>query len=416
MTIMLGALLAIATIATALADEFPQPWSRWRGADGAGDGGARRFPIEWSAADAAWTATLPGRGHASPVVRDGRIYTASADEDAGKRFVCCHALADGAAVWTREIPGPIDRHHVQNSSASGSVAVADTGVYWMWAAGDGLLVEAFTLAGEPKWHVDLGPYRAEHGFGGSAAICGDLVIAANDQEGESFVVALDAATGRERWRLPRASGKAGYATPLVIPGAAGPQLVLTSHAHGVTGVDAATGRVLWERRCLPKRAVSSPILAGPLVIGTSGDGGGDTTLVAVRVPPANAPAAAAEPELVFRLDRSVAPYVPTPLAVGERLYLWGDRGVVTCVDAATGEVRWRGRVGGTYSASPIAVGGTIRNVSADGELVTLATGDAFEVLGRAAVGEECRSTPAVVGDRMVIRTVGRLIAVDAEVP
>lgn len=415
MTIMLGALLAIATIAPALADDLPQPWSRWRGADGAGDGGARRFPVEWSVADAAWTAVLPGRGHASPVVRDGRIYTASADEDAGKRFVSCHALADGAAVWTREIPGPIDRHHVQNSSASGSVAVGEAGVYWMWAAGDGLRVEAFTLAGEPKWHVDLGPYRAEHGFAGSAAVCGDLVIVSNDQEGESFVVALDAATGRERWRLPRESGKAGYATPLVIPGAAGPQIVLTSHAHGVTGVDAATGRVLWERRCLPKRAVSSPILAGPLVIGTSGDGGGDTTLVAVRVPVAN-PAAAAEPELVFRLDRSVAPYVPTPLAVGQRLYLWGDRGVVSCVDAATGEVRWRGRVGGTFSASPIAVGGTIRNVSADGELVTLAAGDAFEVLGRAALGEECRATPSVVGGRMVIRTVGRLIAVDAEVP
>jgi outer membrane protein assembly factor BamB len=415
MTIMLGALLAIATIAPALADDLPQPWSRWRGADGAGDGGARRFPVEWSVADAAWTAVLPGRGHASPVVRDGRIYTASADEQAGKRFVTCHALADGAAVWTREIPGPIDRHHVQNSSASGSVAVGEAGVYWMWAAGDGLRVEAFTLAGEPKWHVDLGPYRAEHGFAGSAAVCGDLVIVSNDQEGESFVVALDAATGRERWRLPRESGKAGYATPLVIPGAAGPQIVLTSHAHGVTGVDAATGRVLWERRCLPKRAVSSPILAGPLVIGTSGDGGGDTTLVAVRVPVAN-PAAAAEPELVFRLDRSVAPYVPTPLAVGQRLYLWGDRGVVSCVDAATGEVRWRGRVGGTFSASPIAVGGTIRNVSADGELVTLAAGDAFEVLGRAALGEECRATPSVVGGRMVIRTVGRLIAVDAEVP
>jgi outer membrane protein assembly factor BamB len=415
-TILLSALLAIATAAPALAAGAAEPWSRWRGADGAGDGGVRRFPVEWSLADAAWTAALPGRGHASPVVRDGRIYTASADEDAGKRFVSCHALADGAAVWIREIPGPIDPHHVQNSSASGSVAVGDAGVYWMWAAADGLRLEAFTLAGEPLWHADLGGYRAEHGFGGSAAICGELVIVANDHEGESFVVALDAATGRERWRLPRASGKAGYATPLVIPGAAGSQVVFTSHAHGVTGVDAASGRVLWERGCLPKRAVSSPILAGPLVIGTSGDGGGDNTLVAVRVPVANPAAAPAEPELVFRLDRSVAPYVPTPLAVGERLYLWGDRGVVSCVDAETGEVRWRGRVGGTFSASPIAVGGTIRNVSADGEVVTLAAGDAFEVLGRVALGEECRSTPAVVGGRMVIRTVGRLIAVDAEAP
>ena len=415
-TIVGIAAVIVCVIAGQAGADTAEPWSRWRGADGAGKGGDWRFPLEWTEADWAWNAALPGRGHASPVVRDGRIYTASADEQASKRFVTCHTLADGKSLWSREISGPIDRHHVQNSSASGSVAVGEEGVYWTWAAGDGLRVEAFTLAGGPKWHVDLGTYQGEHGFGGSASVCGDLVIVSNDQEGESFVVALDAATGRERWRLPRESGKSGYATPLVIDGPAGPQIVLTSNAHGVTGIDAATGRVVWERKCLPKRAVASPVLAGPLAIGTSGDGGGDTTLVAVRVPVVTAAAEPTEPELVFRIDRSAAPYVPTPLAVVERLYLWGDRGVVTCVDVATGEVRWRGRVGGTFSASPIAVGGTIRNVSADGEMVTLADGDEFEVLGRATLGEECRATPAVVGGRMVFRTASRLIALDAETP
>jgi outer membrane protein assembly factor BamB len=308
----------VAVAAGASADE---PWSRWRGAAGAGAGGPRRFPVEWT------------------------------DDD----------LRDG---------------------------------------GD-------------KWHADLGPYAGEHGFAGSAAVCGDLVIVSNDHEGHSFVAALESATGRERWRLARESGKSGYATPLLIDAPTGRQIVLTSNAHGVTGIDPATGAVLWERKCLPKRAVSSPVLAGPLAIGTSGDGGGDTTLVAVRIPEMGGGDPPVEPDLVFRLDRSAAPYVPTPLAVGGRLYLWGDRGVVTCVDAATGEIRWRGRVGGTFSASPIAVGGTIRNVSSEGEVVTLADGDAFEVLGRATLGEECRSTPAVVGDRIVFRTVGRLLAIDA---
>ena len=136
--------------------------------------------------------------------------------------------------------------------------------------------------------------------------------------------------------------------------------------------------------------------------------------MAVRIPEVTGGQPPAEPELVFQFDRGAAPYVPTPLAVGRWLYLWGDRGVVTCADAATGEIRWRGRVGGTFSASPIAVGGTIRNISADGEVVSLADGDTFEVLGRAALGEECRSTPAVVGERMVFRTVGRLLALDAD--
>jgi outer membrane protein assembly factor BamB len=168
--------------------------------------------------------------------------------------------------------------------------------------------------------------------------------------------------------------------------------------------------VVWERECFPKRTVSSPILAGPLVIGTSGDGGGDNLLAAVR-PPAGV---GADPEVAYTLDRSIAPYVPTPLCVGEFVYLWGDRGVVTCVRAATGETVWRGRVGGTYSASPIAVGDTIRNVSADGEAVTIRAGESFEVLGRTPLGETCRATPAIVGGRMVFRTAGRLLALDAE--
>jgi hypothetical protein len=221
----------VAVAAGASADE---PWSRWRGAAGAGAGGPRRFPVEWTDDDLAWSVPLRGGGHASPVVRDGRIYVAAADETAGLRFVACHALADGRQLWLREIPGPIDRHHRQNSSASGSVAVDDDGAYWLWAAHDGLRVEAFTRDGGDKWHADLGPYAGEHGFAGSAAVCGDLVIVSNDHEGHSFVAALESATGRERWRLARESGKSGYATPLVIDAPTGRQIVLTCPVNGTS--------------------------------------------------------------------------------------------------------------------------------------------------------------------------------------
>jgi hypothetical protein len=161
--------------------------------------------------------------------------------------------------------------------------------------------------------------------------------------------------------------------------------------------------------------VSSPLQVGGLFVATCGDGGGDNTLVAVRPParPAGGPAGGPEPEIAYQLDRSVAPYVPTPVACEGRLYLWGDRGVVTCVDAATGETVWRGRVGGNFSASPIVVGGGIVNVSQDGEVVTIAAGPAFEVLGRAALGAACRATPAVVGERMIFRSAGRLHTLDA---
>ena len=402
----------------------PRDWPRWRGVDGAGAGGAATFPHAWQQSDWAWTATLPGQGHASPVIWRGRIYTASADEASGRRFVSCHATADGQSVWQREIPGPIEPHHAQNSSASGSVTVDQAGVYWLWATKEQLRVEAFAHDGEPKWHVDLGPYASEHGFGASAAVWRDRLIVPIDQDAESAVVALDTASGREVWKLPRRTARTSYATPLVIEGRGeGSQavVVLASMSHGLTGIDPATGRVLWERKCFPKRTVSSPVAAGPFVIGTCGEGGGDNMLVAVRPGTLAAPGdpqsdggpQPPEPELAYQLDRSVAPYVPTPVCSGRRLYLWGDRGVVTCVAVDDGSVLWRGRVGGIFSASPIVVGGTVVNTSAEGEIVVLADGDAFEVLGRTSLGEPCRATAAVADGKLFFRSVGRLHALDA---
>lgn len=405
--------------ATARGDEpGPVNWPRLRGEAAAGAGGARRFPRAWTDKDWAWTAPLPGKGHSSPVVWGGRVYTASADEAAAKRFVSCHAAADGRLLWQREIPGPIEKHHAQNSSASGSVTVDEAGLYWLWATKDQLRAEAFTHDGQPKWHADLGEFASEHGFGGSAAVWRDRLIVPIESDGPSAVVALDTKTGRELWRLPRTTARTAYSTPLVVdrPAAAGPPLVvLASMAHGLTGIDPTDGRVLWERKCFPKRTVSSPVMAGPLVLCTCGEGGGDNTLVAVR-PPAAATAAdsPAEPEIAFQLDRSAAPYVPTPVCSGPRLYLWGDRGVVTCVKADDGQVVWRGRVGGTFSSSPIVAGGAVINVSSDGEVTVLADGDAFEVLGRSPLGEECRATPAVADGKMFFRSVSRLAALAAE--
>ena len=392
----------------------PGEWSRWRGPEGAGQGGAVALPEDWEHVTWRWKVPLPGAGHSSPVVADGRIFTASADERAGVRFLCCHSAADGSLVWQRDIPGPVEGHHAQNSSASGSVAVGAAGVFWAWATADGLRVEAFTTAGEPLWHVDLGRYQCEHGFGASVAAWRDLVIVPIDHDGPSAVVALDAATGRERWRLDRESARTAYSTPLLLERAGTePLAVLASQAHGLTGVDPRTGRVLWERRCFPRRTVSSPIVVDGLVIGTCGEGAGDNLLVAVRLPPPGAgaaDAAAAEPEVAYQLDRSVAPYVPTPVRSGGRLYLWGDRGVVTCVSAADGTQVWRGRVGGTFSASPIVAGGAVINVSADGEVVAIRDGDEFAELGRTSLGETARATPAVAGDRLILRSVGHLLS------
>ena len=154
--IVVGAVLANDGMLAVDADDTGGDWSRWRGRNAAGDGGEAVFPAQWSADAWAWKADLPGVGHASPVVWQDHVYTASADEAAGIRFLVCNDSATGKRIWSRDIPGAIDRHHTQNSSASGSVATDTHGIYWLWGTRDNVRLEAVSHDGEPRWHVDLG--------------------------------------------------------------------------------------------------------------------------------------------------------------------------------------------------------------------------------------------------------------------
>jgi outer membrane protein assembly factor BamB len=408
--------LGLFPAATFLAAERLEPtasWPRFRGTAAAGQGGADRLPAEWSSVGWNWTADLPGQGHGSPVIHNGRIFNASADEAAGVRFLMCHDLLNGQLLWQRDFPGLIERHHQQNSSASGTVTVDDRGLYWLWGTSENVRLEALTHEGESRWAADLGPFVGPHGFGGSPVVWQDLVIVPLEQDEAGAIIGIDAATGAERWRLAREGvGKAAYATPLVLSEiAGGPQVICTSNAHGIYAIDPATGRVLWEQPCFPRRTVASPIAAGSLLVGTCGNGGGNNLLVALQPPTAGKTA-----EVVYEVSRSVAPYVPTPLYSQGRLYLWGDKGVVTCLDAATGDVRWKGRVGGNFSASPLAVGGRILNVSSDGEIVVLDDADTFTVRSRVSLDEETRATPAIAGGWFVLRSAGRLRALRLQPP
>lgn len=385
----------------------PRNWPRIRGGSGAGLGGELPLAGDLETSGWAWAIDLPGSGHGSPVVHEGRIYVTSANPETAARILSCHALSDGRLLWQVDREATQDHHHVQNSLASSSPLVDAAAVYWSWASGERLWVEALDHNGQRLWQISPGPYVAEHGYAASPAVWNEVLIVPMDQDGPSSVVGLDIHTGRQLWRIPRQTARTSYATPLVLEHDT-PTVILSSMAHGLTAIDPRDGGILWERSCFPRRTVSSPITVGDLLVATCGEGGGNNLLVAVR--PADL--ADGEPAVAYELERGVAPYVPTPLATSERLYLWGDRGVVTCVNPVSGETHWRGRVGGNYSSSPIALGDTVVNVSAEGEVVVIADSDAFEVLGRRQLGEPSRATPAVADGRVLFRSEQRLFAAD----
>lgn len=393
----------------------PDQWSRFRGKDGTGRRTGEILPPSWTTQDWTWQTTLPGIGHSSPIVWDGKIYLTSADEENKVRQLFCHILHTGELAWSHESPGPIERHHKQNSSASSSVTADFRGIYWLWGTSQNVRLEAMTHDGELRWSTDLGSYSGPHGFGGSPVVWEDTVIIPLEQDTEGSIVGIDANTGKERWRLTRdGAEKAAYSTPLVLTQTGSDaQIICTSKAHGIYAINPQTGTVLWENKCFPLRTVASPICAGDLLIGTCGSGGGGSNLLVALKPPATKNDTS---EIIYEVSRSTAPYVPTPLFSHGRLYLWGDKGVVTCLHAASGEIIWKERVGGNFSSSPILIGDKILNISSDGEMVTLADNEKFEILGRRDVDEECRATAAVAEGFLLVRTRSSLFALNLSTP
>ncbi|MCL5098686.1 MAG: PQQ-binding-like beta-propeller repeat protein, partial [Candidatus Omnitrophica bacterium] len=212
----------------------------------------------------------------------------------------------------------------------------------------------------------------------------------------------------------RRSSQSAYSTPCIYqPNGGQPELIFTSTAHGITAVDGATGKVKWEMdKVFRDRCVSSPVMANGLVIAGAGYGVTGFHYVAVR--PGSSEDGSA-PALVYEVKKPV-PLVPTPLVVGDRLFLWGDNGQVSCLRADTGELVWRERLEAEFYSSPVCVNHRIYCVSKEGEVFVLAVSDKLEILARMQLGEPSFATPAVSGGVMYLRTYSHLISIGGPKP
>ncbi|HVR74348.1 MAG TPA: PQQ-binding-like beta-propeller repeat protein [Planctomycetota bacterium] len=385
-----------------------EEWSRFRGPNGTGISAADTIPTTWTEADINWKVTLPGSGHSQPVLWGHRIFLTSSKNEGGERLVLCLGTRDGATEWTRTFAGDTHKKHSYNSFASSTPAVDAERAYVVFSAPGSFVVRAFRHGGEEAWSREFGPHSSQHGYGASPIVWNDMVIVGNEEDSRSFIAALDAKTGKERWRSARRSEEAAYGTPcLYLRDKEKPELILSSHAHGISSLDPGTGELNWEALVFDKRTVSSPVIAGGLILGTCGSGAGGNFIVGVR-PGGKGDVTATH--LAYKLNKSI-PYVPTPVALGDLLFLCSDRGVVSCVEAATGNVLYQERAGGSFSASPVCVKDRLFCVSEDGEVVVVAAANEFKVLARNALGEGSRTTPAVAGGRMYVRTYTRLFSI-----
>ncbi len=390
-----------------------EEWARFRGPNGTGTSEAKDIPATWSDADYRWKAKLPGIGHSSPVIWGDKLFVTSADPSNGTRFVICLDAKDGSQKWTRDFPAGKGHIHDQNSFASSTPAADANQVYIAWATPEQVVLLALDHNGKDKWRLDLGSFTSEHGFGTSPVVVDDLVIMTDDQEGESYLVGVDCKSGKVRWKEKRrnAPGKqnTSYATPCIreIDGKT-KELIVHSWGQGITAIDPKTGKTNWEMPdAFARRPVGSPILVGDLIMGNCGEGSGNNYVIAIKPG-----AKSVKPEVAFKVEKAISPYVPSLVSKDNLVFLWTDKGIVSCIDSADkGKVVWTKRIGGNYSGSPIRIGDRLYAISQDGDVVVLAAGNEFKQLGKIPLGEQSRATPAVAGGTMYLRTESQIFAV-----
>jgi outer membrane protein assembly factor BamB len=377
--------LLIASAATA------QEWPRFRGRNGSGIS-ASILPTRWAGKDYRWQVKLPGAGHSSCVLWGERLFVTSSD-GAGQLHVHSLAASSGRTIWTRDFAcsaGGGPRGHKDNNLASATPAVDSRRIYLAWGTPKEVVLLALTHEGKEVWRRDLGPYGAGHGFGSSPIVYEGLVILTCEKDGKDSLVAVDAATGKERWRVGRKSRNT-YATPCIFQSRGrAAELIAVSYEDGITSLDPAPGRRNWEVDAFDKRhaeaAIASPIVHGDVVLGSAGWLSVRYETIAVR--PGGGKGRV---ETIYKLDRD-PPLVPSPVVKDDLLFLWNDRGIVTCCSATTGEHYWRERVEGSFYASPVIAGNHLYCPSREGDMIVLAASKKFEQAARIPLGEGTHAT------------------------
>lgn len=414
-----AAILALVLTAVCAAPAVAQEWTRFRGPNGTGHSPSKGVPTTWTETDFRWRVPIAGASHSQPVIWGDKLFLLTALDGGKERVLLALDKRDGKELWRTAYTLPTHRPGNKNSGYANTSAVVDAQrVIACFVSDQHQWVRAFDHAGKELWSRDLGPFKSQHGHGASPMIFENVVVVPNDQDAESFVVALDLKTGAEVWRSARSGGKnpniaAAYCTPVAHKRADGSvELIFTSQSHGVSSLNAKTGALNWEAPAFDKRMVASPVIAGDLAIGSCGSGAGTGNyLSAIKL---GGSGNVAKTHVAYTLRRAT-PYVPTPLYHAGRLYLISDGGIASAIEAATGKEIWSERLpGAEFFSSPVLIDGKIYVPSTKGEMFVFAAGDTFNLIGRSPLGEGTHSTPAVDGGRIYVKTFTHLVCIGAK--
>jgi outer membrane protein assembly factor BamB len=419
-------------------------WPQWRGPDAQGVSNEKNLPTEWSETkNVLWKAELPGKGFSQPIIWDKKVFLTT-DVDggpapaahkapthlvAGKEFrhpdwdgvnilhtfkTLCLDRDTGKILWEKTSYEGVayDYRHKRGNYAA-PTPVTDGKYVWTYFGSEG--VYCYDFNGKLIWKQSLGNIGTMGmGVGTSPVLFENLLILVCDQEfdgKDSFITALDKKTGKQVWRVPRQIG-VSWSTPVLVKTGARTELISSGNEF-IVSYDPATGKEIWRTEGLKSHAIATPVAGHGLVILSSGYP--SKVITAVKL--GGSGNLDGTDKIAWRYNKGTA-YVPSPILYGDYLYLMSDAGILTCLNAKTGEVVYEGgRVPVAtkfYGASPVAFDGKILLTCDDGDTFVIKAGPKHEVLGTNSLGEPVRTSIAIADGKLFIRGDKHLFCIGAK--
>jgi outer membrane protein assembly factor BamB len=378
--------------AIAAIERSDDDWPGWRGPNQDGVATGPEVPWEWSETkNVLWSASLPGRGHSSPIVVGDRVILASAIEGASfSQLVIAMDRTTGKEVWKKTFfqGGAEAEVHKENTQASSTLAWDGQRLFATFLNSRKIWVVALDLQGEELWRREVGGFSSKFGYSASPAVYGPLVLVAADHQQGGWLAGLRRDTGDVVW-LKNRPAKSSYASPRVISLGGKDQLVICG-CNVVASLDPLTGEANWETPGSAEAGVGTLVASDGIVFASAGYPERET--------------------LGLQADGSVAwrnktrSYCPSLLAWEGNLYQLDDDGIVRCFEGATGKERWTHRVGGRFRASPILLAGHIVVTDMSGKsTVFRAVPEKFELVAENQLGSEGFASPAISQGRLFLR-------------
>lgn len=400
MTALYRVAIASLVVFACLPVSSAENWPRWRGPRGDGHSADTNVPVAWDASNVVWKTKIAGRGQSSPVIWGNRIFLTTASDDGQKRDVICVDRTTGKINWQQTAPwsGKSESLHKMNCWAS-ATCVTDGELVIAFFGRGGL--HCYSVDGKQLWSRNVGEFDVNPwGTAACPVLVGDLVIQNCDNDVGARLMAFNKKTGEPVWNVSRPDHR-GWSTPILHRTAGRDELLLNGHA-GVTAYDPATGAQLWFCKSFNGRGEPTVTPGKDLVYlvnGLAGDvyavqPGGDGDVTGSR--------------MTWHTPRKSGRDLPSPILIDNFLLVSSMAGVLTSYDSTTGAVLGNERLGGNYSASPIAANGLAYFQAEDGTVVVVEPGSMPKIVARNVIDppadEIFRGSLAVYDGQVFLRS------------